>query len=75
MEALKLQSYDEWLEEHLEELVERYAGRAVAIYDGEIIAIGDSEAEVYKLIRARELSAEMPLVFRVPTEEDFQSVL
>lgn len=74
MEALELQSYDEWLEEHLEELVERYAGRAVAIYDGGIIAIGDSEAEIYRIIRGKELS-EIPLVFRVPTEEDFQSVL
>lgn len=74
MEALKLQSYDEWLEEHLEELVERYAGRAVAIHDGEIIAIGDSEAEVYRIIREKKLP-EMPLVFRVPTEEDFQSIL
>jgi len=74
MEALKLQSYDEWLEEHLEELVERYAGRAVAIYDRKIIAIGDSEAEIYRIIREKELP-EIPLVFRVPTEEDFQSVL
>jgi hypothetical protein len=34
MSALKLQSDDERLEKHLEELVERYAGRAVAVYKG-----------------------------------------
>ena len=33
MEALQLQKHDEWLAEHLDELVTQYPGKVVAIYD------------------------------------------
>jgi len=74
MKAAQLMSYDRWLAEHLEDLMEKYPGKVVAIQDGKIIAIGDSEAEVYRMPQVQG-AKEMPLVFRVPTLEDFQAIL
>ena len=74
MEALQLQKYDEWLAEHLEELVAQYPGKVVAIHEDKVVIVGDLESEVYSQIRERGLEP-MPLVFRVPREEDLQSIL
>jgi len=74
MDAAHLQAYDEWLAEHLEELMLQYPGKVVATHQGKIIIIGDSEIEVYREIREKGVEP-MPLVFRVPREEDFQSLL
>ena len=74
MEALQLQRYDEWLAEHLDELVTQYPGKVVAIHDDKVVIVSDHESEVYSQIRERGLRP-MPLVFRVPREEDLQSIL
>ncbi|MCS6936417.1 MAG: DUF5678 domain-containing protein [Candidatus Bipolaricaulota bacterium] len=74
MNITQLQADDEWLANHLDELVERYSGRAIAIHQGAIIAVGDSEAEVYRQLRERGVDP-MPLVFRVPRPEDLHSIL
>lgn len=74
MEAVQLQQYDEWIAEHLDDLVAQHAGKVVAIYQGKLAVIGESEAEVYRQIRELGLDP-IPLVFRVPREEDFQSIL
>jgi hypothetical protein len=74
MEEAQLQEYDEWIADHLNDLVERHAGKVVAIHKGEVIVVGDSEVEVYRNVREKR-SKPMPLVFRVPREEDFQSIL
>jgi len=74
MEALQLKEYDEWLTEHMEELVDKYPGKVVAIHSSRIILIGDMEAEIYR--QALELALKpTPLVFRIPREEDLQSIL
>lgn len=74
MEAMKLHQYDEWIADHLDELVIQYAGKVVAIDEGRILLVGDSEVEVYREIRVKGIEPA-PLVFRVPREEDFQSIL
>lgn len=74
METLQLQKYDEWIADHLDELVTQYAGRVVAIHQDRVIFVGDSEVEVYREIREKDLEPT-PLVFRVPRAEDFQSIL
>lgn len=51
---------NKWLAEHLEELMVQYPG--------------DTEAGIYQRIREANLEP-MPLVFRVPCEEDLQSIL
>ena len=74
MEALQLQAYDEWLVEHMEDLMVQYPARVVAIHEGKIIFVGEGEVDVYQQVREAGLEP-MPLVFRVPREEDVQSIL
>lgn len=74
MEALQLRKYDEWLAEHLDELVDRYPEKVVAIHEGKIIFVGDSEADIYRQVCEAGIEP-MPLVFRIPREEDLQSIL
>ncbi|MBM3299212.1 MAG: hypothetical protein FJY85_04595 [Deltaproteobacteria bacterium] len=74
METLQLQEYDEWLAEHLDDLVAQYPAKVVAIHGGKIVFVGDLETDVYQQIRETGLEP-MPLVFRVPREEDLQSIL
>ena len=74
MEASNLQAYDDWLADHMEELADQYAGQVVAIHEGRVARVGDSEVEVYRWIREAGLRPQ-PLVFRVPTEEDINSIL
>ena len=74
MDALQLKRYDEWLADHLDELMSQYPAKVVAIHEGKIIFVGDSETDVYRQVLGAGLSP-MPLVFRVPREEDFQSIL
>ena len=74
MEVLQLHKYDEWLVEHLDELIIQYPGKVVAIHEGKVIIVGELESDVYNQIRKRGLKP-MPLVFRVPREEDLQSIL
>lgn len=74
MDIAQLQADDEWLADHLDELVERYPGRVIAVCQGVIIAVGDSEVEVYRHLREQGIDP-MPLVFRVPRLEDLQSIL
>ncbi len=74
MDITQLQADDEWLTDHLDELVDHYAGRVIAVQQGVILAVGDSEAEVYRHLRQHGLDP-MPLVFRVPRLEDLHSIL
>ena len=74
MKETQLQQYDDWVADHLNELVEQYAGKVVAIYKGEVILIGNSEADVYSQVSQKGIEPA-PLVFRIPREEDFQSIL
>jgi len=74
MEASLLEEYDEWLAEHMEELVAEYPAKVVAIHKGSIMFVGDLEADIYRKVRDAGLEP-IPLVFRVPREEDLQSIL
>jgi hypothetical protein len=74
MDTVQLQAYDDWLAEHLDELVAGYPGKVVAIHQGQLILVGDCEDDVYSQIRSKQLEPT-PLVFRVPREEDLQSIL
>jgi len=73
MEAKLLTKYDEWLAQHMEELVAKYPAKVVAVHEGEVIFVGDLEADIYRKVREAGLKP-MPLVFRIPREEDLQSV-
>ena len=61
---------DEWLKSHLEEIVDRYAHRVIAILDQEIVGIGESIGEVQQTV-AEKHPARVSLVFEVPSREEF----
>ena len=74
METSLLEEYDQWLAEHLEELVAKYPAKVVAIHKGGIVFVGDLEVDIYRKVQEAGLDP-IPLVFRVPREEDLQSIL
>ena len=74
MEAFVPREYDERLADHMEELVERYPSKVVAVYEGQVVYTGDSEAEVYQWVNKAGLTP-MPLVFRIPRAADLDSIL
>ena len=74
MEAFILQQYDEWLADHMEELVGQYSSKVVAIHAGRVIHAGESEEDVYQWVHTEGVTP-MPLVFRVPRREDLNTIL
>ena len=42
-----------WLIEHGSEIVERYAGKWIAVHDGEIVGVGDTATEAAEQARTR----------------------
>jgi hypothetical protein len=45
MEAFLLREYDEWLANHMEELVNRYPAKVVAVHAGQVVYTGDYVSE------------------------------
>ncbi|MBI5525618.1 MAG: hypothetical protein HY897_04730 [Deltaproteobacteria bacterium] len=65
---------DRWIVDHFSELVDKYAGKYVAVVNETLVAVGDSPSEVET--KARELDPEkIPSVLRVPREEDMACLL
>jgi hypothetical protein len=58
----------------MEEIVAAYAGKVVAIQDERVAFVGESEIDAYRWARTTGRT-RMPLVLRVPTAEDLQSLL
>lgn len=69
-----LQQHDDWLASHLDELIDKYPGKIVAILNGEIVGVGDNYKEVYQPFLSSDLKW-MPLVVRVPHSDDVQHLL
>jgi hypothetical protein len=74
MEAFVLREYDEWLADHMEELVRRYPSKVVAVHEGQVVYTGDAEVEVYQWVNKMGLTP-MPLVLRIPRAADLDSIL
>ena len=74
MEAFVLHKNDEWLADHMEELVRQYPSKVVAVHEGQVVYMGETEAEVYQWVNKTGLTP-MPLVFRIPRAEDLDSIL
>jgi hypothetical protein len=63
-----------WIVEHFSELVDKYAGKYVAVVNEALVAVGDSGKEVED--KAREIEPrKMPSVLRVPREEEMACLL
>ncbi len=69
-----LQQHDDWLAEHLNELIDKYPGKIVAIMNDEVVGVGDTYQEVYQPFLESDLEW-MPLVMRVPHPDDIQEML
>jgi len=59
-----------WIHEHFEELVEKYAGKYVAVANEELVAVGETAGEVDSKAR-KKYAGIIPSVLLVPREEDF----
>lgn len=65
---------NEWIRTHFEELVNRYAGRYIAVVNGKLVAVGNSGLGIEK--RARQKYPKyQPSILKVPRQEDFNCVL
>ena len=71
---LDLEAMDAWYADHFEELVEQFAGKAIAVVGEEIVAVADTEKEADRIARERNPDA-VPLVLAIPTEEELVCLL
>ena len=65
---------DLWIVEHFSELVDKYAGKAIAVVNEQLVAVGDSEVDV-ELIAKEKYPGRIPSVLTVPREEDMACLL
>ena len=65
---------EKWVHKHFSELVEKYAGKYVAVTKDGIVAVSDSAKEV-KEIAQKKYPNTIPSILRVPREEDFLCLL
>ena len=65
---------DLWIVEHFSELVDKYAGKYVAVVNEELVAVGDDGKEVEN--KAREIEPhKIPSVLLIPREEEMACLL
>ena len=69
-----MDSDDLWLKSHIEDIVDRYAHKVIAILDQQIVGVGTSIAELQQTVAAH-YPQRVPLIFEVPTREDFECLL
>jgi hypothetical protein len=63
-----------WVVEHFSELVDKYAGKYVAVVNEALVAVGDSGKEVED--KARKIEPhKIPSVLRIPREEEMACLL
>jgi hypothetical protein len=63
-----------WIVEHFSELVDKYAGKYVAVVNEALVAVGDSGKEVEDEARKIE-PHKIPSVLRIPREEEMACLL
>lgn len=65
---------DLWIVEHFSELVEKFAGKYIAVVNETLVAVGESGTEVEA--KAREIEPhKIPSVLCIPREEDMACLL
>lgn len=60
-----IQEEQKWINEHLDELIDQYAGKTVAIEQGHVVGVGNDYSEVCDPFFEQGRGI-MPLVFQVP---------
>ena len=69
-----LKAVDDWYADHFEELVGKFAGKAIAVIGGELVAVANTEKEADILARKKS-SGTIPIVFSIPTREELVCLL
>lgn len=64
----------EWIRTHLEEMVQKYAGNYITVVNEEVVSFSKSGVEAEKEAPDK-YPDKIPMVFRVPREEDFNCLL
>ena len=65
---------DAWLKAHLEEIVDQYAHQVIAILDQHIVGVGSSIADLQRTL-AQDYPKRVPLIFEVPSRQEFECLL
>ena len=65
---------DAWLKAHLEDIVNQYAHQVIAILDQKIIAVASSIADLHQTL-STDYSQRVPLIFEVPSRQEFECLL
>ena len=69
-----LQQDSEWMNQHYNELIEKYPGQMVAIERGKIVAVGERAVEDYCTVYKAEQDVN-PLVLNVPHPDEIMPFL
>jgi peptide subunit release factor RF-3 len=69
----EMEKDDGWLKSHLEEIVEKYAHKVIAILDQGVVCVGESITEVQQLL-AEPYPQRVPFIFEVPSQEEFEGL-
>jgi hypothetical protein len=64
----------QWVRDHLQELIDNYAGKYVGVLDGRILLVSEDPVEIDRLA-AEKFPGRLPSVVPVPFEEDFDCLL
>lgn len=64
----------QWIRDHLQELIDKYAGKYVGVLDGRILLVSDDPVEIDRLAEQK-FPGRLPSVVLVPFEEDFNCLL
>lgn len=72
--AKLLHQYDNWLTHHLDDLIDKYPGKIIAVINDQVVAVGDTYQEIYKPFLESDLE-EMPLVIKVPHPDEVEEML
>lgn len=59
---------------HMDELMEKYPGKYLALVDDEIVSVDDSEFEAYRKAKEKYPEKKISLMY-IPTEEETVTLL
>ena len=54
-----------WVNEHIDELIEKYEGQYVSVMDNKVIANADTKEHLKEIMKEKNAPSVMPLIFRV----------
>lgn len=65
---------DQWIRDHFQELIDKYAGKYVGVLDERILLVSEDRVDIDRLA-VKVAPDRLPSVILVPFEEDFNCIL